>query len=73
MEINNSTPISVFGRDSIDFYKQILDHVPAIVYINTFTEQGNPFSLINIWSNRFTQEFVGYSQKEIHELGFSFF
>jgi DNA-binding CsgD family transcriptional regulator len=73
MEINNSTPISVFGRDSIDFYKQILDHVPAIVYINTFTEQRNPFSLINIWSNRFTQEFVGYSQKEIHELGFSFF
>jgi len=73
MEIDSLIPKSILLHDSIDFYKQILDHIPAIVYINTFTEQGNPYSLVNIWSNRFAREFIGYSQKEIEELGFSFF
>jgi DNA-binding CsgD family transcriptional regulator len=73
MEIDNLTPKPVLLQDSIGFYKQILDHIPAIVYINSFTEQGNPRSLVNIWSNRFAQEFIGYSQGEILELGFSFF
>ena len=73
MEIDRSTQKSVFLNDSIDFYKHILDYIPAIVYINTFTEQGNPYSLVNIWSNRFAQQFIGYSQEEMVELGFSFF
>jgi DNA-binding CsgD family transcriptional regulator len=73
MEIDSLTQKFVLVPDSIDFYKQILDHVPAIVYINTFTEQGNPYSLVNVWSNRFAKEFIGYTQKEIDQLGFTFF
>lgn len=73
MEIDSLPLKSVLLHDSIDFYKQILDHIPVLIYINTFTEQGNPYSLVNIWSNRFAKEFIGYSQKEIDELGFSFF
>ena len=29
--------------------------------------------MVNIWSNRFAQKFIGYSQEEMVELGFSFF
>jgi len=73
MEIDNSTQKSVLLQDSIDFYEQILDQIPAIVYINTYTEKGNPYSLVNVWSNRFAKEFTGYSQEEVEKLGFSFF
>jgi len=73
MEIDSSTQKFVLLHDSIDFYKQILDHIPAIIYINTFTEQGNPYSLVNAWSNRFAKEFMGYSHEEVEKLGFSFF
>jgi DNA-binding CsgD family transcriptional regulator len=73
MEIDSLTQKFVPVPDSIDFYKQILNHVPSIVYINTYTEQGNPYSLVNVWSNRFAKEFIGYTQKEIDQLGFSFF
>ena len=63
----------VLLQETINFYEQILDYIPALIFINTFTEQGNPCSLINKWSNRTAKEFIRYSQKEIDELGFSFF
>lgn len=56
-----------------DFYEQVLDNIPALVYINTYTEPGNPQSLINKWSNKYAQEFIGFSKDEIDELGFAFF
>lgn len=55
------------------FYEKVLNEIPAVVYINTFTEPGNPKSLINSWSNRYALNFIGYSQQEINEMGFSFF
>jgi DNA-binding CsgD family transcriptional regulator len=55
------------------FYEQILDRIPALVYINTYTEPGNPQSLINEWSNRFANEFIGYSKEEVVAMGYSFF
>ena len=73
MEIDSFTQKFVSMPESIDFYKQILDHVPSIVYINTYTEQGNPYSLVNVWSNHFAKMFIGYTQLEIERLGFSFF
>jgi DNA-binding CsgD family transcriptional regulator len=57
----------------IDFYENVLNQLPALVSVNTYTEPGNPRSLINEWSNRFATEFIGYSQKEITEMGVSFF
>lgn len=73
MEFDAITKKFVPESDSIAFYKQILDSVPIIVYINTFIEPGNPHSLVNVWSNRFAKEFIGYTQEEIDQLGFSFF
>lgn len=73
MEIDSLSPKPFLLHDSIDFHQQILDQIPALIYINIFTEQGNPYSLVNAWSNRFAREFIGYSQKEIDEMGFSFF
>jgi DNA-binding CsgD family transcriptional regulator len=55
------------------FYKNILDHVPACVYINEFCASGKSFVLKNIWCNRFTEQFIGYSRKEIDILGAEFF
>ena len=60
-------------KQKTNFYQQILDHIPALVYINTYTEPDNPQSLINEWSNRYTYEFFGYSKEEIASMGYSFF
>lgn len=60
-------------QKEIGFSRQIMDNLPALVYINDFTECGNPYSLRNIWCNSFAQKFIGYSQEEINLMGFSFF
>jgi DNA-binding CsgD family transcriptional regulator len=56
-----------------DFYKNVLENIPALVYVNEFTEMSNYGSLVNVWSNRFAIDFIGYSQDEITKLGFDFF
>jgi DNA-binding CsgD family transcriptional regulator len=58
---------------SHNFFERILDQVPAIVYINEFTKEGDPTSLRNVWSNHYAHEFIGYSQEEITGMGFDFF
>lgn len=59
-------------ENTLDFEK-IINEIPAIIYINSFNEPGNPKSLVNVWSNRYALDFIGYSQEEIKEMGFSFF
>lgn len=54
-------------------FEKIINEIPAIVYINSFREPGNPKSLVNVWSNRYALDFIGYTQTEIKEMGFSFF
>jgi DNA-binding CsgD family transcriptional regulator len=60
-------------QEQLAFYQNMADSLPALVYMNTFIESGNPFSLRNVWCNKFALDFLGYSQSEISELGFEFF
>lgn len=73
MEKSSLSQQLVLMQKKIDFYEKILDNTPHPIYFNTYTEPGNPYSLVNKWSNRCAQKFIGYSQAEIDELGFSFF
>jgi DNA-binding CsgD family transcriptional regulator len=65
--------ISAQTEEKLAFYQKIMDNLPAVVYINEFKMQGNLSSFRNVWSNRFAQEFIGYSQDEVDILGFRFF
>lgn len=60
-------------QEKIDFYKQVMDKIPALVLINSFAEKGNFNSLVNVWSNRFSETITGYSRHEIGLLGYGFF
>jgi DNA-binding CsgD family transcriptional regulator len=54
-------------------YKEILNKVPAIIYINEYTKRGDSKSLRNVWSNQYACDFIGYTREEITEMGFDFF
>lgn len=57
----------------LQFYKTIMDNVPACIYVNEFIRTKDDLKLINVWSNRFAEEFIGYSRHEIDLLGTDFF
>jgi DNA-binding CsgD family transcriptional regulator len=52
---------------------EILDNVPACIYINEFFENDRSYELKNVWSNRFANNFIGFSRHEIDRLGNGFF
>jgi DNA-binding CsgD family transcriptional regulator len=56
-----------------NFYEQVLNNVPALLYLNTYTQPGNPESLVNLWCNHTAQQFVGCSQQEIDQKGNAIF
>ncbi len=55
------------------FFQTILDRLPAVVYINELQTPGDPLSCRNVWTNRTGLDLVGYSQKEITEMGYGYF
>jgi DNA-binding CsgD family transcriptional regulator len=73
MALNPSSSNLAFLKQKVNFYELVLNSVPALVYINTFTECGNPGSLSNVWCNSYACKFIGYTQEEIDTLGFEFF
>lgn len=60
-------------REKIRFYEMIFDRTPALIYINTITEPGNPHSVVNTWNNLFARTVMGYSSEEIEAMGSGFF
>jgi DNA-binding CsgD family transcriptional regulator len=59
--------------DNLAFYQEIVDNVPACIFINElFHVDGRPI-LRNVWGNRFAHQFIGYSREEINQMGVSFF
>jgi len=73
MASKQSSPDLSEIKQKVVFYERVLNSIPAIIYINTFTECGNPASLSNVWSNHYACNFIGYTQTEIDTLGFNFF
>lgn len=73
--MKKNQPIS----DAIDlklglaFLQTVLDKLPAIVYINELQKPGDPFSCRNVWTNKTGLDLLGYSQKEITEMGYRFY
>lgn len=53
--------------------EDILDKIPAMVYINQCGETGSIMGGHNVWSNQRTLDFVGYTQTEIDAMGFSYY
>jgi DNA-binding CsgD family transcriptional regulator len=55
------------------FLFEVLDKMPAIVYVNRYERAGDAHSLRNIWSSQYAQAFVGMTQERICGLGFELF
>ncbi len=60
-------------QQKIGSYEQLLDCIPALIYVNSFAEPHNPSSLVNIWCNSGALQFIAYSNDEIAMLGDEFF
>lgn len=56
-----------------DFYKTVLEYMPAFIYINEFVEPANYESMRMTWINKTGENFIGYSKEEAISLGFELF
>lgn len=56
----------------IEFLRNILDNLPAVVYINELGKPGDIFSLRNIWMNKRCLEIFNRTQEEITNMGHLF-
>lgn len=61
------------NTDTLEFYKKVLDTMPALVYINELQNPNDPASVKNVYLNRFGHNFIGYTRDEIDALGVEFF
>jgi DNA-binding CsgD family transcriptional regulator len=59
-------------KEKVEFYENILDKLPAIVYINEIEHGGSISTLRNIWANKWGYNFIGYTQEEMTEMGYDF-
>jgi len=73
--MNTSAPVtkSVDKPAELAFYKDILDSLPAVVYINELQIPGDPLSCRNVWTNKTGLDLLGYTQEEITQLGYQYF
>lgn len=60
------------NTDSPEFYKNTLDAIPAVVYINELVISGDMKSLRNIWMNKRCLEIFNRPQEELTNLGYRF-
>ena len=60
-------------NEELEFLRNVLDNIPALVYINELERPGDPSSIKNVYLNRFGHTMIGYSREEINEMGSSFF
>lgn len=68
-------PINETGDNRLElvFFQNMLDSLPAVVYINELQVQGDPLSCRNVWTNKTGLDLVGYSQQEITQMGYRYF
>jgi len=60
-------------NEELVFLRNVLDNIPALVYINELERPGDPSSIKNVYLNRFGHNFIGYTREEIDEMGNLFF
>lgn len=61
-----------YEKDPV-FLHMLLDELPAIIFATVYLKPGDLRSLVTVWSNLYTQKFVGLTRDEIKEMGFCFF
>jgi DNA-binding CsgD family transcriptional regulator len=59
-------------REKVEFYEEILDKLPALIYINELDENGSINSFRNIWMNKRASNLLGLTQEEITQMGINF-
>lgn len=57
----------------LEFYKELLDHVHAGVYINQIDDINDFSTASNIYINQYCIEMAGYSLEEFEAMGQGFF
>jgi len=72
MEKKNKTSAKVVKKE-MEYYKNILDSIPAVVYINELKLSGDISSFKNEWMNQRGHDFLGSTREEIELMGFDFF
>jgi len=56
----------------VDFYEEILDKLPALIYINELDDSGSADSFRNVWMNKRAKDFSGHTQEEVTQMGANF-
>ena len=55
------------------FLEEIINNIPAFIYINQVDKIGDKSTMKNVWGNKFYHDVIKYSREEIEKLGFDFF
>ena len=73
MDRNMPGNIAIVKSVELAFLQNILDQLPAVVYINELQIPGDPLSCRNVWTNKTGLDLLGYSQEEITLMGYQFY
>ena len=60
-------------KEKINFYEELLDKLPGLIYINEVGKAGVENSMRNVYLNRYAVEITGYSREEADSLGSEYF
>jgi len=59
-------------RERNTMLEEILDMIPASIYINQIDVIGDMATGKNVWANKFALDYIGYSVDEISKMGFAY-
>jgi len=72
MEKKNK-PTEKLCKKDMEYFKMILDSLPAVIYINVLKQSGEISSFSIEWMNQRGYDFLGCTPKEIELMGFDYF
>ena len=72
MEKKSKTSVKTLKKE-LEYYKKILDTIPAVIYINELKQSGDISSFKNEWMNQRGYDFLGATREEIELIGFDYF
>jgi len=72
MEKKSKTSVKTLKKE-LEYYKKILDSIPAVIYINALKQSGEISSFSIEWMNQRGYDFLGATREEIELIGFDFF
>ena len=72
MEKKSKTSVKTLKKE-LEYYKKILDSIPAVIYINELKQSGDISSFKSEWMNQRGYDFLECTHEEIELMGFDFF